>query len=37
MTKKEIKQLYKILERLANEDEKAALRHAIFILEKQEG
>lgn len=37
MTKKEIERLYKILERLTNEDEKAALRHAIFILENQEG
>lgn len=36
MTKKEIERLYKILDRLANEDEKAALRHAIFILENQE-
>lgn len=37
MTKKEIERLYKILERLTNEDEKAALKHAIFILENQEG
>lgn len=36
MTKKEIERLYKILERLTDEGEKAALRHAIFILENQE-
>lgn len=37
MTKKEIERLYKILESLTNEGEKSALRHAIFVLENQEG
>lgn len=35
MTQKEIERLYKILEKLTDENEKAALRHAIFILESQ--
>lgn len=34
MLKKEIDRLYDILERLTDENEKAALKHAIFILEK---
>ena len=33
MLKKEIDRLYDILERLTDENEKAALKHAIFILE----
>lgn len=33
MRDKEIERLYKILEKLTDQDEKAALRHAIFILE----
>lgn len=33
MRDKEIERLYAILERLTDQDEKAALRHAIFILE----
>lgn len=35
MLKKEIDRLYDILERLTDENEKAALKHAIFILEKE--
>lgn len=33
MREKEIERLYKILEKLKDQDEKSALRHAIFILE----
>lgn len=33
MRDKEIEKLYEILEKLTDQDEKAALRHAIFILE----
>ena len=33
MSEKEMQRLYEILEKLQNEDEKAALKHAIFILE----
>ena len=33
MRDKEIERLYEILEKLTDHDEKAALRHAIFILE----
>ena len=36
MSNKEIERLYEILERLTDEDEKATLRHAIFILENQD-
>lgn len=35
MLKKEIDRLYDILERLTDENEKAALKHAIFILEME--
>ena len=35
MRDKEIEKLYEILEKLTDQDEKAALRHAIFILESQ--
>ena len=35
MRDKEIERLYEILEKLTDQDEKAALRHAIFILESQ--
>lgn len=34
MTEKEIERLYKILENLNDENKKAALRKAIFILEQ---
>lgn len=33
MSEKEMERLYALLEKVANEDERAALRHAIFILE----
>lgn len=33
MRDKEIERLYEILEKLTDQDEKATLRHAIFILE----
>lgn len=33
MSEKELERLYVILEKLTDEDEKAALRHAIFIIE----
>lgn len=33
MSEKELDRLYEILENLTDEEEKAALRHAIFILE----
>ena len=33
MRDKEIERLYEILEKLTDQDERAALRHAIFILE----
>ncbi len=33
MSEKEMERLYSILEKLVDDDEKAALRHAIFILE----
>ena len=33
MTEKEINRLYDLLEMIKNEDQKAGLRHAIFILE----
>lgn len=35
MLKKEIDRLYDILEKLTDENEKAALKHAIFILEME--
>ena len=35
MLKKDIDRLYDILERLTDENEKAALKHAIFILEME--
>lgn len=34
MTEKEMIKLYDLLEMIKNEDQKAALRHAIFILEE---
>lgn len=33
MSEKELERLYTILEKLTDEDEKAALKHAIFIIE----
>lgn len=33
MSEKEMNKLYDLLEMIKNEDQKAALRHAIFILE----
>lgn len=33
MTEKEIERLYSLLEKVSDPDEKAALRHAIYILE----
>ena len=33
MSEKELQRLYDLLEKVKDEDEKAALRHAIFILE----
>lgn len=33
MTEKELERLYNLLEKVNDPDEKAALRHAIFILE----
>ena len=33
MSEKELQHLYDLLERVTNEDEKAALRHAIYIIE----
>jgi hypothetical protein len=33
MSEKELQRLYDLLEKVTNEDEKAALRHAIFIFE----
>lgn len=35
MLRKEIDRLYDILERLTDENERAALKHAIFILEME--
>ncbi len=35
MLRKEIDRLYDILERLTDENERAALKHAIFILETE--
>lgn len=35
MSEKEMERLYALLETVTNEDERAALRHAIFILESQ--
>lgn len=34
MTEKEMNKSYDLLEMIKNEDQKAALRHAIFILER---
>lgn len=36
MTEKEIDRLYDILETVVDDDQRAALRHAIFLLEKRE-
>lgn len=33
MSEKELNKLYDLLEKLEDEEEKAALRHAIFIIE----
>lgn len=33
MSEKELERLYDLLEKVTDPDEKAALRHAIFILE----
>lgn len=33
MSEKELERLYDLLKEIKDEDEKAALRHAIFILE----
>lgn len=33
MSEKELERLYALLEKVTDPDEKAALRHAIFILE----
>ncbi len=33
MSKKEMEHLYDLMEKTTDEDEKAALRHAIYILE----
>lgn len=33
MSEKELQRLYDLLEKLTDEDEKAALKHAIFTLE----
>lgn len=35
MSEKELQRLYDILEKLTDENEIAALRHAIFIIESQ--
>lgn len=34
MSEKELQRLYDLLEKVKNEEEKAALRHAIFIIEQ---
>lgn len=34
MREKELQRLYDLLEKVKNEEEKAALRHAIFIIEQ---
>lgn len=36
MTEKEIDRLYDILETVVDDDQRAALRHAILLLEKRE-
>lgn len=33
MSEKELQRLYDLLKKVANEEEKAALKHAIFIIE----
>ncbi len=33
MSEKEMERLYELLEKVADENEKAALRHAIYVLE----
>lgn len=33
MSKKELQRLYDLLEKVKNEEKKAALRHAIYIIE----
>ncbi len=33
MSEKEMQRLYNLLKKLTDEDEKAALRHAIFVIE----
>jgi hemerythrin superfamily protein len=33
MSEKELQRLYDLLEKVTDEDEKAALRHAIYIIE----
>lgn len=35
MSENELQRLYDLLEKITDEDEKAALRHAIFIIESQ--
>lgn len=37
MSEKELQKLYDLLEKVTNEDEKAALKHAIFIIENNAG
>lgn len=34
MSEKELQRLYDLLEKIRDEDEKAALRHAIFLIEQ---
>lgn len=36
MSEKELQRLYDILDKLTDENEKAALKHAIFIIENME-
>lgn len=37
MSEKELQHLYDLLEKVKDEGEKAALRHAIFIIEQSSG